>query len=247
MVRSYSLPKAGSLTMKTLLLLPLLLMLVSLGQNGAADGDGSPLVVVSSTWSKSRQVVVNPETAGGSVPAQGMIPANKNFERNAREQAPAGVRDPNADTLDGRSAALEKNVQDARAPKTGPVDGFAYRVKVRNASAKVVEVLFWEYQFIESSNRTNVARRQFLCGVNIKPDKEKELQAFGPSGPSGMVGVESLSKKSGNLFEEKVVINRVEYSDGSVWQRRDWDFGAVRSSIARATATPWGTEMCRGL
>ena len=124
--------------MRTLLLLPLLLMLVSPGQNGAAGGDGSPLAVLGFKWSKSRQTVVNPDTAGGSVPAQGMIPANKNFERNAREQAPAGVRDPNADTIDGRSAALEKSVQESRSPRTNPLDGFAYRVKVRNASAKVV-------------------------------------------------------------------------------------------------------------
>src|SRR5437588_12626689 len=47
-------------TMRTLLLLPLLLMLVSPGQNGAAGGDGSPLAVLGFKWSKSRQTVVNP-------------------------------------------------------------------------------------------------------------------------------------------------------------------------------------------
>jgi hypothetical protein len=232
--------------MRTLLLLPLLLVLVSPAQNGAG-GDGSQLVVLSSEWSKSRQTVANPETAGGSVPAAGMIPANKNFERNAREQAPAGVRDPNLDTIDGRSAALEKNVQESRAPKSKTVDGFEYRVRLRNAGAKTVEVLFWEYQFVEAANPSNVARRQFLCGVQIKPGKGEELRAFGASGPAGSVSAESLADKSKNSFQEKVVVNRVEYADGSIWQRRDWDFGAVRAAVARATAAPWGREMCRGL
>jgi len=90
-------------------------------------------------------------------------------------------------------------------------------------------------------------RRQFLCGVQIKPDREKEVLAFSASGPSDVVSVESLSKKAENLFGEKVLINRVEYADGSIWQRRDWNFAEVRSAVTRATATPWGTEMCRGL
>jgi hypothetical protein len=37
--------------------------------------------------------------------------------------------------------------------------------------------VFWEYQFTDPANPGNVTRRQFLCGVNLKPDKEKELQA----------------------------------------------------------------------
>jgi hypothetical protein len=44
-----------------------------------------------------------------------------------------------------------------------------------------------------------------------------------------------------------VTINRVEYADGSIWQRRDWNFAEVREGIARAVSTPWGPEMCRGL
>ncbi|HVF48625.1 MAG TPA: hypothetical protein VNA19_00980, partial [Pyrinomonadaceae bacterium] len=110
-----------------------------------------------------------------------------------------------------------------------------------------VEVLFWEYQFKESSNPANVVRRQFLCGVNIKPGKEKELRAFSLSGPSSTISIESLTKESKNLFEEKVVINRVEYADGSIWQRKGWNFTEMKSAIATATGTPWGAEMCRQL
>jgi hypothetical protein len=138
-------------------------------------------------------------------------------------------------------------VQESRAPKPKPVDGFAYRAKVQNTSTKAVEIVFWEYQFKETANPTSVVRRQFLCGVNIKPDKEKELQAFSLSGPSDVISVSSLANKSGNVFEEKVVINRIEYADGSIWQRKDWNFAEVKLTFARAVATPWGSEMCRNL
>jgi len=178
-------------------------------------------------------------------PAAAMIPQNKNFEKNRRANTSPGERDPNLDTIDGRSAAMEKAVQESRAPK--PVDGFAYRAKIHNASSKLIEIVFWEYQFKESASSTMISRRQFLCGVAVKPEKDKELQAFSLSGPHDVVSVNALAKKTGDTGEESVVVNRVEYADGSIWQRKDWNFGEVRLSYARAVATPWGTEMCRGL
>jgi hypothetical protein len=233
--------------MRTLLLLPFLIMFVPQHHSGAAADEGEQVVVVlSSKWTKSRQAVTLPETAT-TAPAQAMIAANKNFERNRRANGPAGVTDPNEDTLDGRRAAMEKMVQESRMPRAKPVDGFAYQVKVRNAGAKAIEVLFWEYQFKEAANPSNVVHRQFLCGVSIKAEKEKELQAFSLSGPSDVISVGSLAKQPGNLFVEKVVINRVEYADGTVWQRKDWNFAAMKPAIAHAVATPWGSEMCRGL
>ena len=232
--------------MRTLLLLPLLLTLVAPGQQGAPPDEGSPVAVLGFKWAKSRLTPAQTNTTSTG-PAPAMIPANKNFERNRRINDPMGVRDPNADTIDGRSAALEKNVQESRSPKSKPVDGFEYRVKIQNVNKKAIEVVFWEYQFVETANPTNVARRQFLCGVQIKPNKDKELQAFSLAGQGDVVSAESLANKTGNLFTEKVVVNRVEYADGSIWQRKGWNFAEVRSAVARVTGTPWGPEMCRGL
>ncbi|HEX8500660.1 MAG TPA: hypothetical protein VF659_08720 [Pyrinomonadaceae bacterium] len=230
--------------MRTLLLLPLLLAPFPPLQDGA--GDGSALEVVAHKWTKSRQVVEKPDTQG-SAPAPAMTTANKNFERNRRINDPAGVRDPNADTLDSRSAAMDKAVREARSPKTVEVDGFAYKVKVRNAGPKVIEVLFWEYQFEEAADPSNLGRRQFLCGVNIKGGKEKELLAWSASGPNGAISVDSLANRAASPYRERVVVNRIEYADGSIWQRKGWNFADVRASVQRVTATPWGTEMCRGL
>ncbi len=229
--------------MKTLTLLTALLTLLIPGQNPPST-ESSPVTVLSSKWFKSRQTIEKPDSTG-TTPAAAMIPANKNWERQQRAEAPAGNRDPNGDTLDGRSAAMEKNVTESRAPK--PIDGFAYQAKIKNASTKAVEVLFWEFQFIDPSNPTIVSRRQFLCGVNLKPQKDKELQAFSMSGPSDVISVESLAHKSNAVFQERVVINRVEYADGSIWQRKDWNFGEVKLSVARAVQGPWAPDTCKGL
>jgi hypothetical protein len=230
---------------RKLLILSLLLSPAALAQGGAEDGP--PVAVVGFKWAKSRQVVVNPAAQDPSAPAAAMIPQNKNFSRNARVNDPAGVRDPNLDTIDGRAAALEKNVQEARSPKSKPVDGYAYQVRVRNAASKQIDVVFWEYEFAETADSSNVTRRQFLCGAQIKPEKEKELEAFSLSPPSGAISAGSLADKSASPFRERAVINRVEYSDGSIWQRKGWNFAEVRAAVARATATPRGSEVCRGL
>jgi hypothetical protein len=224
-------------------------MLMSPGQNSAGSPDAS-VVVLGFKWSRIHQTAKPPDPAANApaTPAPEMLAINKNFQRNARANDPRGARDPNDDTIDGRSAAMEKAVQDSRTPKAKSVDNFEYAVKVQNSSKKVIDILFWEYQFTDPSNAANVTRRQFLCGVNIKPNKEKELQAFSMSGPSDVVSVGNLANASGSVFQEKVVINRVEYEDGSTWQRKDWNAAEIKLTYQHAIATPWNAgEMCRGL
>jgi hypothetical protein len=233
--------------MRNLLLLPFLLILASPGQHAVRSDEDSAVVVLGFQWSRSRKTVEKSAEPAIVPPAPAMTVHDKNFERNRRINDPAGARDPNADTIDARSAAIEKNVQESRSSGRKTVNGFEYQVKVRNASTKIIEIVFWEYQFIESKDPANLLRRQFLCGVNIKPNKEKELEAFSLASPSVAVNVDSLANKSEKLFAEKVVINRVEYADGSIWQRKDWNFAEMKPVIARAIATPWGAEMCRSL
>src|SRR5215211_7018673 len=229
--------------MKILLLLTLLLSLLVPFQVSTSN-DGSPLTVSSFKWSRARRTAETSE-ADGPPPARAMIPQNRNFARNARVNDPQGVRDPNADTLDGRSAAMEKSVAESRTPKTGPVDGFAYRIKVQNAGEKIVEIVFWEYQFHDPANPDLVARRQFLCGVNLPAGKGKELEGFSLSGPSDVVNVKTLD--SGGAFKENVLINRIEYSDGSIWQRKAWNLAEVKGSYDRVLREPWVPGMCKGL
>ena len=231
--------------MKTLVLMSLLIPWFLPIQTTVVSQDSCPVAVSAHKWTRSRQVVEQLNT-GTTAPAEAMIADNKNFERGRRLNGPPGQPDPNTDSMDRRRANMEKMVQESRTVQPKPVDGFAYRVRVQNAGTKLIEVLFLEYQFIESSNPSSITRRQFLCGVHIKPEKAQDIQAFSVAGPSDVISVSSLAKVS-DVFQEKVVINRVEYSDGTIWQRKGWNFGEIRLSLAAALATPWGSEMCRTL
>ncbi|MEN3327485.1 MAG: hypothetical protein V7638_2292 [Acidobacteriota bacterium] len=232
--------------MKLLFVFPVLFNLLFPYQTLDPKNENSPLTIVSFKWSRARRTVET-QTDQGTVPARAMIPQNKNFARNARINDPAGVRDPNADTLDGRSEALEKSVQESRNVKPKATDGFAYKIKVQNPGPKVIEIVFWEYQFQDPADPSLVARRQFLCGVNIATEKSKELEGFSLSGPSEVVNVSTLANKSQNPFKESVLINRVEYSDGSVWQRKDWSLNEVKASYDRVLHEQWTPGMCKGL
>ena len=233
--------------MKTVIPVSLLLSLLIPFQSSTLPTDGAADVSVTSfKWARARRKV-DVAAAEGTIPARAMIPQNRNFARNARVNDPQGVRDPNADTLDGRSAAMEKSVAEARAPQQKTMDGYAYRIKVQNAGQKIVEIVFWEYQFQDPANPQMIARRQFLCGVSIPAGKGKELEGFSLSGPSDVVDVKTLASNTGNPFKENVLINRVEYADGSIWQRKAWNLAEVKASYERVLREQWVPGTCKSL
>lgn len=232
--------------MKILLLLSFLLGSVSMGQiPDRADGD-SPVAVLEFRWYRDRKAaaVTNP---GNIVPARAVIPENKKFQREARAQLSPGAIDPNTLTIDGRSEALEKITQESRAAQGKAVEGFAYLATLRNDSASAIDVIFLEFQFTELANPANRVRRQFLCAARIKPKEKIDLHVFSSLGPSDVISVESLSNEAGKLFDSRVTINRIEYSNGAILQRKDWSYTSLKAAIDRAVAEPWGSEMCRGI
>ncbi|HKO62139.1 MAG TPA: hypothetical protein VJV03_13325 [Pyrinomonadaceae bacterium] len=237
------------LTVLATLLLTILLITnfpanVAAIQEQLSSDESSMVKVVSYKWARDRQAVEQ-ATSMLNAPAAAMIFQNKNFERNRRANVSPGERDPNLDTIDGRSAALEKSVQSSRAPK--PIDGFTYRAKFQNISPKDLEIIFWEYEFTDTAISPVVSRRQFLCAGLLKPGKDKELKGFTLSGPSDVVTVDSLAKKTDSPVKERVVINRLEFTDGTIWQRKGWHFSDVKLSIQRALSSPWAADMCKSL
>lgn len=205
--------------MRALLLLPVLMLGGYSNQDSTASNAEPPVEVLSFKWSKIRHAGPKVEPNPPGTPST----QSRIYESHRKEPIPAGHRpqDPNLDAIETRSAQLDRIGQES--PRTKPVDGFDYRVKIRNANSRVITGLLWEYQFKESLNPTSVTRRQFFCRAKIKPNKHMDFRVFSTFGPSNVISVASLSNKDGSLFEETVIINFVEYSDGSFWQRKDWN------------------------
>ena len=212
-----------------------------------SPAEPAPVTVLSFKWSQNRRALELADTsAGPSSPAPAMIPQNKNFAREVRANAPAGVRDPNQDTLDGRSAELDRITAEARAPEKPRTDGFTYRAKIQNNSTKVVARVFWEYQFREKGKPEMLSRRQFVCFAKVKPENTKDLEIFTLNPPSAVVSLKTIAKKSEHAFDEAVIINRVEFEDSSMWQRKDWIYDEVKLT-AKPASDSKKLQMCRGL
>ncbi|MFL6466843.1 MAG: hypothetical protein ACJ72Z_02670 [Pyrinomonadaceae bacterium] len=208
--------------------------------------DDSIVAVLDSKWERVRvagQKIDNNAVA----PVRGLTANDKYYQRASRENQPKGVPDPSEETTDGRAAALERSVQQARTTKTDDVNGYRYSVSFRNNSDRKIEVLFWEYRFKEYANPSNVVRRQFLCSLKAKPGEKFDLSATSTLGPSEMISADSLKDSSGKIFEEKVFLNRIEFADGAILQRRDWKIAEVKASVEKATAAPWGKDVCKML
>lgn len=221
----------------------LLLLLAPTFSFTQQKSDELPVKVVAFEWRSDRRVFSGNADTGVAVPQ--MIPENKNFQRAARAQQTPGAQDPNDQTIDGRSSAIEKNVQESRKRKTEPVNGFAYTVKIKNEGNTLVEVLFVEFRFVEIAKPSNVVRRQFVCASNIKPGEKKDLSVFSTAGPSSIISTDSLNDRNAKLFDGTAVINRTEDSKGIIVQRSDWKFAEVRNGLLNAISTPWGMETCR--
>ena len=119
-----------------------------------------------------------------------------------------------------REAKTEIAIVDAAVnqPTKPPRYYFFYRASVKNVSAKAITEIDWDYVFVDAVTGTELDRRQFTSVQNIGPGKQKELVFQLPTPPTKRISVHSLDKKERSGIDERVLIVRVKYADGTEWQ-----------------------------
>lgn len=105
------------------------------------------------------------------------------------------------------------------AAKSNPPrqDQYLLHLEVKNVGAGVIKSIVWEYQ--PSSETANYDLRQYVCTMKAKPKESKTFEIMSPYNP---VKVVQADAKTGEPKNGKVVINRIEYADGSIWKRKGW-------------------------
>ena len=205
-----------------------------------------PVPILSAKWQRTTIRAADPDVTPVG-PVTPVMADTKNFQRKAREQRTDNPMDPNQESMEARSLAIDKAIRESRAPKADDQKGYTYTAEVRNDTGSTIAVIFWEYTFTELAKPSNIVRRQFLCRANMKDGEKKVLSAFSLLGPSDVIGVESLAKATEKLFDEKFQVNGIELADGTIIQRDNWNFKDLQPAVQRAVSKPWGHEICRAL
>ena len=211
-----------------------------------AGAGQAPVSVVSHSWKVDRRPGVQP--VSNTVHPEKELTGEKYADRKRREnQVQGGAVDHGDETPDARRSQLDTIAEESRTPRVQDVDGYTYSATIKNDSDKTVRIIFWEYRFAELADPAKVVRREFLCSTNIKPGDKKELFAFSTLAPSDVVSLRDLANTSEKRFDEKVLVNRIEYADDTVLNRGGWKLDDHKKAIDLVTSTPWGKEICRSL
>ena len=134
--------------------------------------------------------------------------------RNTGQRGRAARAESTAKVLEKAGSITEKDGKQVERPR----HGYRYKVVVKNAGEKTIKSVDWDYLITDPNQMNEVSRHQFTSDEKIHPGKEKELSVFIFSLPTRTVSSHEQSKDRKALIDE-VVLMRIEYSDGSVWQR----------------------------
>ena len=188
---------------------------VSIAQEVPNPPDPSKTEVVKFSWAKER-IGWQRDPFGGPV---------ENFdETRARQRNERRIEEAKR----GGSAEVDKIKREARAdaaniaakhkqPQSRYV--FVYKTTIKNLSDKPIKSIDWDYVFFDTTTETEIGRREFTSDEKISPGKSKELVVTVTKPPTQTISLTALNTGERKSLTERVVIVRIDYADGSSWQR----------------------------
>lgn len=185
----------------------------------------SDLVVLKFSWSKYviASGLIHPIEAD---PAPGPLVINRSPARDPNYQRPASAPHERSSEL----ATLEQNAA-ISTNKASTV--YVIRIQVKNTGLKPIKSFVWEYN---DSGGQDAAGRQFLCAVKSKPKETKAFEILSPVAPSPVVDASKAQDKP-EKNQVLPIINRIDYGDGSAWQRPGWESPGLSQDTTRKTET----------
>jgi hypothetical protein len=164
--------------------------------------------VLKSSWSKVR-IGWERDPFGGPL---------ENFdEMRSRARNERRVAQGGGERARREARADEANLAKQRQ-KAPPKYFFIYKTKIKNNHSSAITQIDWDHVFFERDSENEVGRQQFTSEEQIGPGKTKELTVTITAPPARTVSVSSLNLEERDRLSEKIVVVRVKYADGSVWE-----------------------------
>jgi hypothetical protein len=145
-------------------------------------------------------------------------PMNEPIRIKPPEQRNESQEIKNRRDMNERRAEMSATVNNAKKEPRN-VDRYLLQLEVKNLGPNVIKSMVWEYQ--PSAKTAEYELKQYVCSFKAKPNESKKFELVSPYNPVKVIQVDAeaaQSKEKGG----KVVINRIEYADGSVWKRKGW-------------------------
>jgi hypothetical protein len=159
------------------------------------------------------------------------MPGPVHFPTPPRNNEPDVVR--NTRDMNERRIELRRGeVQAARSGDKSTEHIYIYYIKFKNNGSKTVKSFIWQYQ--EVIDLPDLPARQFQCEVKTKPNQTRDADVYTWFSPSKVI---SASGNDSKVSRVQPTINRIEFEDGSIWEREGWD-----PAILTATDNPIPTN-----
>ena len=180
-------------------------------QQPAVEREDPDVVVVKFNWNKIRLNNDLIHSALDPGPAMNEPVRIKPPEPRNESQEAKNKRDMNE-----RRAEMSATVNATKSQPKDP-DQYLLKLEVKNVGTNVIKTIVWEYQ--PTPRATEYELRQYVCNVKAKPSENKKFELLSPSNP---VKVIEADVETGKAKDGKVVINRIDYADGTSWKRKGW-------------------------
>lgn len=96
---------------------------------------------------------------------------------------------------------------------------YVYEFEVRNLGAKKILNLTWDFVLVDPDSKLEVGSHRFTTKTNISSGKSKKLIGTSYSPPTQVVDASKAGSQLKGHYKENVVIHRIDFEDGSSWQR----------------------------
>lgn len=107
-----------------------------------------------------------------------------------------------------------------RMPQRGAtaLDHF-FEAEIRNTGTKKIRWVAWEYRLFHEGRQIEVHFQPFATSVKISPGKGAKVQGSVTQYVASLSEAKEAARQFQGNYEERVIIQRIEYDDGSVWER----------------------------
>ena len=203
------------LALKTMrYLLPFLLLVIVIPVAGQTT-DTSGVEVLKFNWSKER---IGWEGNPFSGPIENFDEVRARTRNEKRIEDAKRGNSADIDRIRREAKADAANIE-AQHKNTHARYVFVYKASVKNTTSKTITSIDWDYVFLDRADQSELSRQQFTSDEKIAPGKSKELTVVITKPPTQTISVTSLNTKERDGLIGRVVIVRLQFTDGSVWPK----------------------------